>query len=103
MTVGDGEGRDDDRKRYEDDRRDDLAEQCCALGQITESRRARAIEPLAHFLAGLEERHALLIDGYMGAGARIAAGARRTLLHRERAEAAQLDAVAAPMAATISL
>src|ERR1700691_3788467 len=57
---------------------------------------ARAIEPLAHFLAGLEERHALLIDGDMRAGARIATGARRALLHRKGAEAAQLDAVAAP-------
>src|ERR1700686_3385501 len=55
----------------------------------------RAIKPLAHFLAGLEERHAFLVDGDMGAGARIAAGARRALLHRERAEAAQLDPVAA--------
>ena len=31
----------------------------------------------------------------MGAGARIAAGASRTVLHRESAETAQLDAVAA--------
>ena len=54
-----------------------------------------AIEPLAHFLAGLEERHALLVDGDMGAGARIAAGARRALLHREGAEAAQFDPIAA--------
>src|ERR1700689_2775788 len=59
------------------------------------STRARTIEPLAHLLAGLEERHALLIDGNMGAGARIAAGARRALLHGERTEAAQLHAVAA--------
>lgn len=54
-----------------------------------------AVQPLAHFLAGLEERNALLIDGDMGAGARIAAGARGTMLHRESAEAAQLDAVTA--------
>src|SRR5712671_366180 len=54
-----------------------------------------AIEPFAHFLAGLEERHALLIDRHMGAGARIAPRARRTMLDRESAKAAQLDAVAA--------
>ncbi|MGY4499808.1 hypothetical protein ACVWYH_003739 [Bradyrhizobium sp. GM24.11] len=54
-----------------------------------------AIQPLAHFLAGLEERNALLIDRDMGAGARIAAGARGAVLHRESTEAAQLDAVAA--------
>src|SRR5215470_14404911 len=36
---------------------------------------SRPVETLAHFLAGLEERHALLIDRYVGAGARIAAGA----------------------------
>ncbi|MHC2434360.1 hypothetical protein ACVMB0_001735 [Bradyrhizobium sp. USDA 4451] len=53
-----------------------------------------AIETLAHFLAGLEERHALLIDWHMLAGTRIAAGARRAMLHRECAETAQLDTVA---------
>src|ERR1700728_654359 len=59
------------------------------------SARARVVKPLAHFLARLEERHALLIDGDMGAGARIAAGTRRTPFHRERAEAAELHAVTA--------
>lgn len=54
-----------------------------------------AVQPLAHFLAGLEERNALLIDGDMSAGARIAAGARGAMLDRESAEAAQLDAVTA--------
>src|ERR1700750_261962 len=54
-----------------------------------------AVEPLAHFLARLEERDALLIDRHVSAGARIAAGARRTVLHRERAETAQLDPIAA--------
>src|ERR1700741_5031961 len=33
-----------------------------------------AVQPLAHFLAGLEERHALLIDRDVGAGARVAPG-----------------------------
>src|SRR6185312_699673 len=56
---------------------------------------AALIEPLAHLLAGLEERHTFLIDRHMGAGARIASGARRALLDREGAEAAQLDAIAA--------
>src|ERR1700728_4297361 len=59
------------------------------------STRARTIEPLAHLLAGLEERHAFLFDGDMGAGARITPGARRALLHGERTEAAQFNAVAA--------
>ncbi|MET4802022.1 hypothetical protein ABIA96_004605 [Bradyrhizobium sp. LB11.1] len=62
-------------------------------------RRARirmiAVQPLAHFLAGLEERNALLIDGDMGAGARIATSARGAMLDRESAEAAQLDAISA--------
>src|SRR5262249_35354594 len=31
-----------------------------------------AVEPLAHLLAGLEERHCLLLDCDVGAGARIA-------------------------------
>ena len=54
-----------------------------------------AWQPFAQFLAGLEERNALLVDGDMGTGARIAPGARGTVLDRESAEAAQLDAVAA--------
>jgi hypothetical protein len=54
-----------------------------------------AVQPLTHFLAGLEERHALLIDGDMGAGTRIATGACGAMLDREGAEAAQLDAVTA--------
>ena len=54
-----------------------------------------AIQPLAHFLAGLEERNALLVDRDMSAGARIATGACWAVLHRESAEAAQLDAVSA--------
>src|SRR5665647_2768650 len=51
------------------------------------------VQALAHFLAGLEERHRLLVDRDMRAGARIAAGARWPVLDREGAEAAQLDAV----------
>src|SRR5262245_35948114 len=54
----------------------------------------RRIEPLAHFLASLEYRHGLLGHRYGLAGARIASGARFTLLHREGAEAAELHAVA---------
>src|SRR6185437_15670598 len=56
---------------------------------------AVAIEPLAHFLAGLEVRHMLLMNRHLGPGARIAASSRRAFLHRERAEAAQLDAITA--------
>ena len=53
------------------------------------------VEPLTHFLAGLEERDALLIDWDMGTGARIAPGACGAMLNREGTEAAQLDAVTA--------
>src|SRR5437016_3026514 len=54
-----------------------------------------AIEPLAHFLAGLEERHALLVDRHMRPGARIAPGARRPVLDRKGPETTQLDAITA--------
>src|SRR5262249_23293401 len=53
-----------------------------------------AVQPLAHFLAGLEERHALLIDGNARARARVASFARRPALHREGPEATQLHAIA---------
>src|SRR3954454_7031423 len=52
-----------------------------------------AIQPLAHFLAGLEERHALLVDRHMCAGAWIASGTCRAMLHGECAKAAQFDPV----------
>src|SRR5688572_8720184 len=55
----------------------------------------RAIEPLAHFLPGLEERHRLLADRHMRTGARIASGTRGSVLDRKRSEAAQLDTVPA--------
>src|SRR5438477_2186709 len=54
-----------------------------------------AVQAFAHFLAGLEERHALLVDRHMGTGAWIAPRTGRTVLDRERAKTAQLDAVAA--------
>src|SRR5437762_13263412 len=54
-----------------------------------------AVQALAHFLARLEKRDALLIDRHMRAGARIAAGAGGTMLHRKRTESTQLDPVAA--------
>src|SRR5262249_15841717 len=56
---------------------------------------ARAIEPLAHFLAGLEERHRLLVHRDVGAGPRVAAGPRRAVLDGEGSKAPQLDPVAA--------
>src|SRR5262249_46319543 len=55
----------------------------------------QAVEPLAHFLAGLEERHRLLLHRHVGAGPGVAPGAGRAVLDRESAEAAQLDAIAA--------
>src|SRR4051794_13143900 len=57
-------------------------------------RRLVAVEPLAHLLAGLEERHALLVDRDMRAGARVAAGACRSALYRKGAKAAQLHPIA---------
>src|SRR4029079_7059005 len=63
---------------------------CASLG-----RAVLAVQPLTHFLARLEERHALLVDRHMGAGTRIAARARRAMLDRKSTEAAQLDTVAA--------
>src|SRR5579863_3066524 len=57
-------------------------------------RRAVAVQPFAHFLAGLEKRNALLVDRHMRAGARIAPRTRRTMLYRKSAETAQLDPIA---------
>src|SRR6266852_5415661 len=54
-----------------------------------------AVQTLAHFLARLEKRDALLIDRHMRAGARIPACAGWTMLHRKRTESTQLDPVAA--------
>src|SRR5258708_24416536 len=68
---------------------------CLLLGVALARRPGRAVEPLAHFLAGLEERHRLLVDRDMRPGARIASGARRPVLDRKGAKPAQLDAVAA--------
>jgi hypothetical protein len=54
-----------------------------------------AIEPIAQHIAGLEERHRLLGDGYRLAGTRIVPRAGVALLHREGAETTQLHAAAA--------
>src|SRR4051812_5031813 len=54
-----------------------------------------AVQPLAHFFARLEERNALLVDGNMRAGARIAPRTCRAMLDGEGTEAAQLDAITA--------
>src|SRR4029077_12141457 len=54
-----------------------------------------AIQPLTQLLAGPEERNELFGNSHGPAGARVAADPRGPLLHRERAEAAQLDAFAA--------
>src|SRR6186997_1251634 len=53
------------------------------------------IEPRGHFLAGFEEGHTFLFDGYIGPGARIAAGSSGTVSHGKSAEAAQLNAISA--------
>src|SRR3954447_21030594 len=54
-----------------------------------------AVQPLPHFLAGLEERDGLLVDRHVGTGARIASGPRRAVLDGERPETTQLHPVAA--------
>src|SRR5205823_6030856 len=53
------------------------------------------IQAVAQLLAGLEERDVLLRDRDAVASARVAADAGVAALHRERAETAQLDPVAA--------
>src|SRR5690606_22854522 len=56
--------------------------------------RSVGVEPLAHFLAGLEVRHPLRRDVHRIAGTRVASDARVTQTGGERAEAAQFDAPA---------
>src|SRR5262245_38931356 len=56
--------------------------------------RTVGIQPLAQVLASLEEGHELLGYGNGRSGARIAADARRAMLHREGAEAPELYPVA---------
>ena len=52
------------------------------------------VQAIAQLLAGLEERHMLFGHLDTVAGTRVAADTRVTPLHRERAKAAQLDAIA---------
>jgi hypothetical protein len=54
----------------------------------------RPVQALAHFLAGLKERHGFLVDGHMRAGSRVAAGAGSAVLDRKSAEAAQFNTIA---------
>src|SRR5512144_1678109 len=59
-----------------------------------------AVQALAQLLAGLEEGHELVLDEDGVAGARIAALPGGAVLHREGAEAAQLDPVTASQRAS---
>src|SRR3954447_21403909 len=114
MPVGDGKDHQDQAQRNHDQRGQEFSHLgSLALNQGLRPHRWRpretlrwtsvwrawirmvAIQPFAHFLAGLEERNALLIDRHMGAGARIAPCACRAMLDREGTEAAQLDAITA--------
>jgi len=63
------------------------------IGETGSLDRARSVQPFTHFLAGLEERHRLLVDSYMGTGPWISAGPGRPVLDRKRAEPAQFDTV----------
>src|SRR6185437_6181200 len=58
------------------------------------------VHPLPQFLARLEMRDVLAGQRHGRAGLRIAARARRTVMQRETAEAADLDAVAGRQRAT---
>src|SRR5207237_1048070 len=66
------------------------------MGASGASMRARRlVQPVAQLLPGLEERDVLLGDLDAVAGARVAADTGVAALHREGAEAAQLDPIAA--------
>src|SRR5665213_4348755 len=74
--------------------------ECCAFASACGSGKFRAgaglcVQPLAHFLAGLEERHVFLRHRDLGARAWISSRPRRTVLDRERTKATQLHPVAA--------
>jgi hypothetical protein len=62
----------------------------------------QTVQTVPQKLARLEERHMLFLDIDAFTGAWIAPDPGVALLHRERAEAAQLDAVAAANASVIS-
>src|ERR1700735_643984 len=69
--------------------------QATAAVATTLDRLRRAIETLTHFFTGLEERRQFLGHRNLVAGARIATRAGLALFGRERAKAAQLDALSA--------
>src|SRR4029079_4944339 len=57
--------------------------------------RGRAIHPVSELFAGLERRHTARLNLNRGAGLGIATGTRGRLAHREGAEAAEIDPLAA--------
>src|ERR1700722_13039165 len=59
------------------------------------SRRDRPVEAFAHFLAGLEEWHALTVDRHVLPGPWVAPSPCRAVLDRKRPESAQFHAIAA--------
>ena len=63
------------------------------LRSLCRNFRMRPVQALAHFLAGLEKRHGLLVDGHMGTCSRVTARAGATVLDRKSAEAAQFNAI----------
>ena len=123
LAVRDREHQDHDRERNEDEPDDELAEHwtsdaaiACASRaagrtsrtivrirrrRIARQRGRRLSAPSSLFsrsrisLPVLKNGTDFFVDRDMLAGARIAPGARRPVLHRERAEAAQFDPVAA--------
>ncbi len=71
-------------------------EQATAPGRMVAGRSGSggAVQPVAQFLAGLEERHPLFFHMDRFAGARVATAAGRAVLDGESAKAAQFHAVA---------
>jgi hypothetical protein len=77
--------------------RPDFEASCAAsptpLRSLCRNFRLRPVQALAHFLAGLEEGDAFLLDGHMLPGPRVAASAGAAILHRKGPKATQLNAI----------
>jgi hypothetical protein len=69
--------------------------QTMATFKTTTRSRCRPVEALSHFLAGLEERDALPLDGHLRPGTRVASRPGSAVFHGKHPETANLDPVAA--------
>src|SRR5262245_44046180 len=102
MPIGDCKDHEDDRQRQQDEAVEYVPEHALIHDTKQDLRRSVRgvlavclVQPLAHFLAGLEERNALLINRDMFAGTWVAARSRGTVFHGKRAKSAQFHPVAA--------